>query len=495
MRISKSKFVAGVQCLKRLYFEVHQPELAAGSTDATEAVMEQGQQVGLEAQKAFPGGVLVAADHEHLSDAIRVTRELVENTEVPAIFEAAFEHGGVLVRSDILERRSRSGYRLLEVKSSTAPKPHYSYDIGIQKHVLSEAGIKLEGARLMHLNRNYVFDGHEYDISGLFVTTKIPKEQAVSDAEISKRLREQLRILGQPAPPDVNPGKQCKEPVECEFYNHCNPDLPSDHVSLLPRIRSEKVDDLLASGIMAIHQIPDDFPLSETQRRVVDARKTGKAWIGPELRRELSSLRYPVCFMDFETIFPALPRFAGMRPYDQIPFQWSVHRQERSGSHVKRFDYLAEDTFDPRVPFLESLCQAVKGARSIVVYNEGFETARLDELLQWLPEYRLAITRIKAEMWDLLKVIRRNVYHPAFCGSYSLKSVLPALVPEMSYDSLGVAEGSQAGIAWGHLVDPATTLEEKVHLRQSLLEYCRRDTLGLVRIVEALKKLTRAPAR
>ena len=130
-----------------------------------------------------------------------------------------------------------------------------------------------------------------------------------------------------------------------------------------------------------------------------------------------------------------------------------------------------------------------------MVYNEGFETARLDELLQWLPEYRLAITRIKAAMWDLLKVIRRDVYHPAFCGSYSLKSVLPALVPEMSYDSLGVAEGSQAGIAWGHLVDPATTLEEKVHLRQSLLEYCRRDTLGLVRIVEALKKLTRAPAR
>jgi len=165
MRISKSKFVAGVQCLKRVYFEVHRPELATGSTQAGEAVMEQGQQVGLEAQKAFPGGVLVAADHEHLDEAIRVTRELVGNVEVPAIFEATFEHGGVLVRSDVLERRRLAGFRLIEVKSSTGSKPHYAYDIGIQKHVLTGAGIKLEGTRLMHLNREYVFDGWEYDAS------------------------------------------------------------------------------------------------------------------------------------------------------------------------------------------------------------------------------------------------------------------------------------------------------------------------------------------
>ena len=494
MRISKSKFVAGVQCLKRLYFEVHQPELATGATEAAEAVMEQGQQVGLEARKAFAGGVLVADDHEHLDDAIRATRELVGNAEVPAIFEAAFAYGSVLVRADVLERRSRSRYRLVEVKSSTAPKPHYAFDIGIQKLVLSGAGIHLEGTRLMHLNRNYVFDGQAYDVSRLFVTVEIPKEHAVGDAEISKRLDEQLRILGQPAPPDVKPGRQCEDPVLCEFYNHCNPGLPSDHVSVLPRIRSEKVDDLLASGILSVRQIPDDFPLSRTQRRVVDAMKSGKTWIGPDLARALASLRYPICFMDFETVFPALPRFAGLRPYDQLPFQWSVHRQERSGGPIQRHDYLAEDIADPRVPFLESLCRAVKGAGSIVVYNEGFESDRLDELLQWLPEYRSEITRIKAAMWDLLPAIRKNVYHPLFGGSYSLKSVLPALVPEMSYDGLAVMEGAQAGIAWGRFIDPATSAEEKAQLKRELLEYCGQDTLGLARILEVLRKLPRAPA-
>jgi predicted RecB family nuclease len=486
MRISKSKFVAGVQCLKRLYFQLHRPELATGSTEATEAVMEQGRQVGLVAQKAFPGGVLVAADHKHMDDAIRITRELVGNAEVPAIFEATFEYNDVLVRTDILDRRRRATFRLIEVKSATGPKPHYAYDIGIQKHVLSGAGVKLEGTRLIHLNRDYVFDGREFDVSRLFVVAEIPKEQRISDAEISSRVDDQLRVLCQSAPPDVKPGRQCIEPVLCEFYDHCNPDLPSDHVSLLPRIRTEKVDDLLASGIMSAHQIPDDFPLSLTQRRAVNAVRTGKMWISPELAGELSSLRYPICFMDFETIFPALPRFAGMRPYDHIPFQWSVHRQERPGAPIKHYELLAENTSDPREPFLGSLCQALKAAGSIVVYNKGFEASRLDELAGCLPKSKSEIAGIKAKLWDLLPVIRGNVYHPAFGGSYSLKRVAAAILPGMNYDDLDVADGIQAGIVWGRFIDPATGAEEKVQLKRALLEYCGQDTLALARIVEEL---------
>jgi predicted RecB family nuclease len=494
MRISKSKFVAGVQCLKRLYFQVHRPEMATGSTEATEAIMAQGHQVGLVAQRVFPGGVLVAADHEHLDDAIRVTSELVGNAEVPAIFEATFEYGGVLVRTDVLERRSRAGYRLIEVKSATSPKPHYAYDIGIQKLVLSGAGVNLEGTRLMHLNRDYVFDGQQYDVSHLFAVAELTQEQTISDAGISGRVDNQLRVLGQPAPPDVKPGRQCIEPVLCEFYEHCNPDLPPDHVSLLPRMRTEKVDDLIASGIMSVHQIPDEFPLSETQRRAVDAVKSGKMWISPELAGELSTLRYPICFMDFETIFPALPRFAGMRPYDHVPFQWSVHRQERAGELIKRYDFLAENTSDPRLPFLESLCQAIKAAGSIVVYNQGFEASRLDDLARWLPGHRSEIAKIKAKLWDLLAVIRRSVYHPAFGGSFSLKRVAGAILSDMSYDGLGVAEGIQAGIAWTRLVDPATSPEEKDKLTRALLQYCGQDTLALARIIEELTKQASAGA-
>jgi predicted RecB family nuclease len=467
---------------------VRQPELATGLTEVIEAVMKQGQQVGLEAQKAFPGGVLVVADHEHLGDAIRITRELVGNAEVPAIFEATFEYGGVLVRTDVLERRGRAGYRLIEVKSSTSAKPHYAYDIGIQKHVLSGAGINLEGTRLMHLNRDYVFDGLKYDVSRLFVIAEISREQSISDAEISSRVDNQFRILGQPAPPDVKPGRQCNEPVLCEFYDHCNPDLPSDHVSLLPRMRTEKVDDLLASGIMSVHQIPDDFPLSKTQRRAAETVKSGKTWISSELAGELSTLRYPICFMDFETIFPALPRFAGMRPYDHVPFQWSVHRQEKPGGPLKHFEFLAENDSDPRLPFVGSLCKAVTGAGKIMVYHQGFEKSRLDDLARWLPAYKANVEAMKAKLWDLLEVVRQNVYHPAFAGSFSLKSVLPAFVPKITYENLEVAEGTAAGLAWARYIDPVTPLVEKSRLRKALLEYCLQDTLALVKLSEVLRK-------
>jgi Domain of unknown function(DUF2779) len=486
MRISTSKFVAGVQCAKRLYLQVHQPELAGETSESAMTIMEQGQQVGLVAQQGFPGGVMVDDDHEHLDEAIRATRELVANTEIPAIFEATFETARVLVRTDILERRGRFGFRLVEVKSSTGMKPHYAYDLGVQAHVLTKAGVAVERSCLMHLNREYIYGGGNYDVSRLFVLADLTPEQTISETEISSRIGEQLSILNQPSAPDIKPGAHCTAPVLCEFYGHCNQELPTNHVSLLPNLRAGKVVDLLSMGIASLSQIPDHFPLSEMQRIALDAVKSGKMWMNPELPAALATLRYPLCFMDFETVYPALPRFPGMRPYDHIPFQWSVHRQEIQGGPIQHLEFLAEDTLDPRRPFLESLLRAVKGAGTIVVYNQQFESGRLNELPQWIPECRVEISDAQSKLWDLLSVIRKNVYHPAFGRSYSLKTVLPALLPEMSYANLRVAGGTQAGIAWMKLMDPVIDIETKRHLRNDLFRYCGQDTLALSELVNYL---------
>jgi predicted RecB family nuclease len=487
MRISKSKFVAGVQCLKRLYLAVNQPDLAPAWDDGTLAVMAQGHQVGLEAQKAFPGGVTVTAGHNALDEALRVTRDLITMGEAPAIFEATFQHGNVLVRTDILQRTGRSGHNLIEVKSSTKFKPHYAYDIAIQRHVLTGAGIEVKQARLMHLNRGYVFDGRNLDVSRLFIQAEVKPEDAISDVEMSDRLKEQFQILNKPEPPDILPGSHCEEPVLCEFYGHCNPELPADHVSFLPGIHAKKVQQLASAGIKSIKLIPNDFKLTDKQRRAVDCSKTGKPFIGPQLADELGSLKYPLCFMDFETVFPALPRFAKMAPYDHIPFQWSVHRLERRGASIEHFKFLAGDNSDPRVPFVESLCTATIGAGTIVVYNETFEYSRLDDLARWLPKHAAKIDSIKAKMWDLFRVVRGNVYHSAFAGSFSLKAVLPAFVPEMAYENLEVANGMAAGLAWAQLIAVGTPLTEKARLRQALLSYCEQDTLALARLVEVLR--------
>lgn len=485
--------MAGVQCLKRLYLEVHAPELARGSDEAAKDIIEQGRQVGLVAQKAFPGGVTVDVDHLHLEDALRTTRELVENAEVPAIFEATFQHDGVLVRTDILERCTRLGLRLIEVKSSTDVKPQHAYDLSVQHHVLSGSGIQIDHVSLMHLDRDYVFEGNNYDVPRLFKIVEQQPGEIVGEAEISDRLREQFRILNQPTPPDVKPGRQCEHPVLCEFYDHCNQELPSDHVSLLPRIRAEKLHELMELGITSIKQIPDDFSLSEKQRRITECVKSGKMFVSPELARELSALCYPICFMDFETIFPALPQFAGMAPYDHIPFQWSVHRQEQPNDILKHYEFLAENNSDPRIQFIESLGIALKGANSVVVFNQSFERARLDDLARWLPAYASTIGDIKARLWDLLTVVRQHVYHPDFGGSFSLKKVLPALVNKMNYETLEVADGAQAGLAWIKSLDPAKSDGEKQQIRRALSEYCGQDTLGLARLVDVLRGYANVP--
>lgn len=485
--ISKSNFVAGIQCLKRIYLQVHNPGLATKSSPAAEAVLKQGREVGRVAHRAFPGGATVASGRVQTKEALRATRDLMANPEVPAIFEGAFEHAGVIVRVDVLQRDGRFGYRLIEVKSSTEIKPHYAYDVGIQHHVLTGAGVEAEQVGLMHLNREYIFDGKEYDVSRLFTLAELEPEDTVSEAEISDRLEEQFRILNQPRPPEIPPGRHCEDPVVCEFYDHCNPELPANHVSLLPQMRADKLQELTDSGVVSIEQVPDDFPLSEKQRLAVDCMKTGKPFFNPELAGELSALRYPLCFMDFETVFPALPRFAGMRPFDHIPFQWSVHRQDTSGGGLRHFEYLAEDDSDPRSPFIESLCEAVAGAGNIVVYNQTFESSRLDDLARWVPTCASDTAVVKAKLWDLLPVVRRNVYHSAFAGSFSLKSVLPALIPQMTYEALEVGDGVEAGVAWARLISPAISPEEKGSVRQALIGYCRQDTLALAKLFEMLR--------
>ena len=479
--------MAGVQCLKRLYFQVHDPLPASALDEMQQTVVEQGRMVGLEAHRAFPGGVNVAEVPGDLQRALATTRTLVTRREAPAIFEATFEHDGVLVRTDVLQPGGRTGFRLIEVKSSTSVKPHYLHDVAIQRHVLSGAGVEVESESLMYLNRNYVFDGERYDVRTLFVSETVDPADAVGEAEISDRLTEQFRILNQRRAPDIAPGKHCDDPYRCEFYERCNPGIATDHISLVPGLRAKKLKSLLDAGITSIHQVPETFQLTERQRRAVDCVKSGKPFIGPELATKIAHLRYPLCFMDFETVSPALPRFAGMAPYDPIPFQWSVHRQEKSGDPVQHFAYLAEDAGDPRRAFAASLCQALSGAGSVLVYNKAFETSRLHDLACWLPDHRVSLESIKRKLWDLLEAIRQNVYHPDFAGSFSLKSVLPAFLPKMSYAGLEVSEGRAAGLAWQRFTDPATAQSEKARLKSALLAYCEQDTSALVRLLEVLK--------
>jgi hypothetical protein len=399
MLLTKSKFVAGSQCLKRLYFIVHQPELAVEPDDSQQSIIDQGQQVGLLARQMYPGGV--AVESRDRKQAIRETRELIENPEIPAIFEGAFENRDVFVRVDILQRRQDQHWRLIEVKSTTDVKDHHLDDVAIQHRVVTRSGVDLAASCLAHVNREYVHEGGPTDVHRFFKIRNLTRQVEGAQPEITTQLRSELRVLAMPVAPDIAAGQQCNEPVTCEFFEHCNPPLPDDHILRLPRIHASTVSKLAALGVQSIHDIPQNYPLSGRLRRACTCVRTGTPWFGPEIKDELKGLRYPLYYMDFETVNPAIPRFAGMRPYDVIPFQWSVHVQRQPGAAPEHFEFLATDKSDPRPAFISALCDVLGDWGSIVVYHQHFESERLSDLALWLPQFSARVKRIQSRLWDL----------------------------------------------------------------------------------------------
>jgi predicted RecB family nuclease len=477
--------VAGVQCLKRLYWQVHEPELAAEPDASAYAIMEQGREVGMLARQLFPGGVEVASDGG-LDQAIRATRELVANPEVPAIFEGVFEHDGVLVRVDVLHRRRDGRWRLIEVKSSTSKKEEHLDDVAIQYRVLSRCGLDVGSACLAHVNRSFVFRGGSVDPWRFFRIRNVTRQVAKLQPKLTFQLRAAFTVLSMPKAPDIAPGKHCMSPVTCEFFDRCNPPLPDDHIGYLPRLHASAEDQLDQMGVESIRDVPDDFELTEIQRRAATCVQTEEPWFNPELGNALESLRFPLYFADFESVNPAVPRFPGMRPYDQLPFQWSVHVLRQPGAEPEHYEFLATDASDPRREFITSLCSALGKSGSIVVYS-AFESQRLSELAAWLPEFAGRIKKIQRRLWDLLPVVRNHVYHPKFAGSYSIKNVLPALAPGMTYEGMEVADGTDAGLAWESLMRGDLDQVERERIEKALWDYCGQDTLAMVKLLDKLR--------
>ena len=237
IKLSKSRFVAGAQCLKRLYLQVHQPELAEQPDAAAEAIIEQGREVGMLARKLFPGGVEVGCDGG-LDHAIRTTRELVANPDIPAIFEGVFDHENVLVRVDVLHRRNDGRWRLVEVKSTTEVKDHHIEDVAIQHRAASRSGVDVASVCLAHVNRNYVFDGEKIEVRRFFRIRNLTRRVQRVQPKLMFQLRSEFTVLAMQEPPDIAPSRHCTDPITCEFFDHCNPPRPNDHIGFLPRIHA-----------------------------------------------------------------------------------------------------------------------------------------------------------------------------------------------------------------------------------------------------------------
>ena len=489
--LSKSKFLSGLQCSRRLWLEVHRPELAPPPDPQTEALFATGREVGELARQCFPRGVLVEEAYHQHDQAVERSAEVLGQAGVPAIFEAAFSHDGVCMRADILGR-GEAGWRLIEVKSSASLKDEHVPDLAVQHHVLSGCGVEVESDHLMRINTGYVYDGRRLDLGQLFTLDDATGAVAGMAGEVPDLLAEQRTLLASLDEPAVAPAFQCASPWNCPFTSHCTEDKPRYWVRRLPGIGRSRFEELVAAGIEDIADIPPSFGLTERQQRACMATRTGRPWVSADLGGELSAIVRPVRFLDFETIGPVIPRYPGTRPYQAIPFQWSLYTVTPSGS-ATHTSFLSDSDLDPRRELAESLLEALGDRGSIVAYNAGFETGIIQGLAEALPDRAARLLGLLDRVVDLLSILRRCYYHRDLLGSFSLKQVVPVLVPDCAYGDLAIQDGAVASLEYLRMLS-APDPEERDRIRASLLDYCQRDTWAMVRIWEELGKVAETGA-
>ena len=485
-RLSKSKYLSGLQCHKRLYLEIHQPHLATPPDASTQAILEMGTEIGVLAQRRFQGGVLVKSGFRQREAAIAETTRLLRDSVISTIFEGAFEHDGVLVRVDILERvrngeGGSSSWRLIEVKSSTRVKEVHLDDLSIQSHVVQGTGVRLDATCLMRIDTGYRYQGGEVDLQALFSIEDVSATVTDRQGVVPERLVAMKAMLLESQAPMIEPDQHCHTPYECPFWAHCTKDKPQRWIYHLPG-KKELVSQLVRQGIMTIDDIPDDTRLSDAQRKVKD----NVEWVSSELGQILRSLRYPIHHLDAETVMLALPRFPATRPYQSLPVQWSNHIELESGE-VMHQEFLHGEASDPRRRWVEALIESLGQTGSIVVYS-AYEESLLRQLAETFPEFKSALKAIVKRLWDLLPVIKSHYYHPAFQGSYSIKSVLPAVVPSLGYTDLAIQAGGHAAAEYYRMVFLETDWVERASIREQLLRYCARDTLAMVELRHELKR-------
>lgn len=490
MRLSKSQYVRGLQCPKSLWLYRHRRDLIPEVAPSLQMIFDQGHAIGELAQTRFGGGRLIAEDHQHAPEAVEATKAAVQAGS-KILYEAAALHDDVLIRADIIVRSPKAdAWDLIEVKGSTGVKDVYLHDIAIQKYVLEGAGFRIRRTYLMHVNNGYVRHG-EIRPEEFFTLADVTREVDGLAADVPKRVAEFHKVLKLRKAPSIDIGSRCSDPYDCEFQDHCWRDIPEYSVFDLAYAKGKTTAALRDQGILSIQDIPEGFPLSRTQEIQVSVEKTGRPHIErEEIARILSKADYPRHFLDFETINPAIPPYNGLRPFQQLPFQASVHVIRQPAGRVQHFEYLGDGSCDPRPGLAAMLVETISPRGSVVAYNVGFEGMCLEGLAESFPKQRKALQSAKNRLWDLATAFRKGHYvHPDFRGSWSIKNVLPALVPGMSYDGLGIRDGGQAQAAYLALMQGSLSKVRAEKTASDLKVYCGQDTMAMVQMMRHLERI------
>lgn len=485
IELSKSRYLNGLQCPRLLWVASNEPERIPEPDAATQHIFDQGHLVGELAKKLFPGGTDVPA--EDFMGNIAMTKELLRQRR--PLFEAGVLSGQIYSRADILNPVNEDEWDIIEVKSSTSVKDINYHDVSFQKLCWEDAGLKIRRCFLAYIDNQYVKNG-EINPNELFFIQDISDEVAEATKGLRDRIAQMLDIIGTQTCPVEEIGPHCNDPYPCPIAE-CWEGLPEHNVFTL-YYGGRKSHELYRSGILDIAHIPGGYKLNDKQRIQCQCVVSGRPYQDREaIRQFLSGLEYPLYYLDFETFGTAIPLFDGTRPYQNIPFQFSLHIQETSEGEPKHYSFLAEGRQDPRPELLSSLSKLTGDSGSVIAYNKSFEEGVLNDLGTAFPEYAGWTENVVSRLADLIVPFRSfHYYHPSQKGSASLKSVLPA-VTGLGYEEMPIASGDNASLAFVSIAFGDVAVEEVARIREELLAYCALDTRGMVRIMERLKEIAK----
>ena len=481
--LTKTAYLAYTQCTKNFWLAQLQPDLATPPGSPTQRRLRAGQEVDKIARERFPAGQLIPY-RPHPEDMAPLTSQAIaEGAET--LFQATFVVNDLLVKVDILTKVA-GGWHLIEVKSSTKYKQEeHLPDVAFQVYVLQQAGIEVTQASLMHLNS----DCRHPDLTNLFALTDVTDDVSSVLSQVADDADDMRQILTQNAVPDIGIGRHCTRPFECPFHAHCWQDVDGLTIYDIPYLKRPKEQTLEAGGIRYVADISPEFELGDSRanalvRRIIQQQI---AIDNDTIHAELEKLVYPLYFFDFETIDYAVPIFPGYKPYQQFPFQYSCHILKADNT-LTHCDFLQTTTDDPRQALAETLLDHIGETGHLVAYNISFERGVFHNLANQFPAYAEQLNHMADRLWDQLAIFRKHYRHYGFGKSNSLKSVLPVVVPDLSYKSLDVQNGIEAQAVWEEMIQ-CTDEAEKRRLVEQLRAYCHLDTLAMVEIHRVLSNL------
>ncbi len=481
--LSKSRLIAAWQCPKKIYLEKHHPELGETSSN-TESLFATGHQVGAISQQLYgtPESVEIPFNRK-MSLMVQETQALIDGGADFPIFEATFQHDGVLVRVDVLIP-SEKGWRAIEVKASTSVKDYHKLDCAIQDWVMRSTGLSVHSMSLAHINNQFVYAG-DANYDGLLVENDLTDEVRALEPSVVELIAKARAAVTGPMP-EIDVGAQCNKPYECQFINYCWPTESEYPITGLGGGRA-KLGSYVALGYKDIRDVDARSITAATQQRIHRVTCKGEPEILDGARQTLSALPYPRYYLDFETIGPAVPFWAGTRPYASVPVQWSCHIDDGTGDgsadRMRHEEFLDLSGEPPMRALAESLIDCCGDSGPVLMWTH-YEEGVIKGLIGLFPDLTEPLQKIIDRLYDLYPVVKENYYHPKMLGSWSIKAVLPAIAPHMSYAELeGINQGMAASEGFLEAIAAEAAPTRKAELEEQLLRYCKFDTEAMVEIV------------